>query len=536
MALAFAKSTPILDFGPRPHPYRYREGKRYLLWPAFAWQVVAPLPRERQLDVLQKHVMNLCKAGERRPEQIARYLGLDGNEAELAVLLVRQLQQMGLLNERSEPTHSGGRILEDEMLARPELLTGYVFQTPWKAGDFWPRFVEQVNTHRAEIEGFDGQRPTVVFGPVGKPQRRHPYVVRVRGDEFEPAQPEPLDVLRAVRQHRRREKLIRRGAGRSSPAADDEAGVEAGESDRGGLPAIQRVSVVGDEPIPVYLLTFAFVPEQSDAGTPWQVCDPFGMGVSPWLRDRVEQRRERDELLRNEIGRLFQEQNAEQLERRRQEGADRRGRAEYAVEERLTVEIRRYEELHGYLADMQEKAEELTELGDGHPSVRGKVRGILNDLGVILEQLFKDIARRFPLADCWERQGLLEENKLSNVERLSQIAQSMGFDVGPRGRLPDSLAYRSLRDIQNAARYADKAANPMLIVTLLAATRAPLHPMHKAAREFPNLLLRVAEITDARNKGGSHAGGRSVTLAETMGYVDTLYRVIQLLLPAAQTA
>jgi hypothetical protein len=53
--------VPRFGLNPRPYadPKELRQ-RRYLLWPVFAWRVVAPEPRERRLSLLEKHVLGLC--------------------------------------------------------------------------------------------------------------------------------------------------------------------------------------------------------------------------------------------------------------------------------------------------------------------------------------------------------------------------------------------------------------------------------------------------------------------------------------------
>ena len=68
MASEFSPSTEVLYFRPRAHA-RWRPPRKYLLWPAWVYRVVAPMPRPRRLNVLEKAMIGLARAGIRRAEK-----------------------------------------------------------------------------------------------------------------------------------------------------------------------------------------------------------------------------------------------------------------------------------------------------------------------------------------------------------------------------------------------------------------------------------------------------------------------------------
>jgi hypothetical protein len=201
------------------------------------------------------------------------------------------------------------------------------------------------------------------------------------------------------------------------------------------------------------------------------------------------------------------------------------------VEARLGPAIRRQAELFRRLVGMQAAWAALAELDETTDEFREAVEDLSTKLGKVLEQVLADLARDFPTQECWQGQGLVEENKLSNAERLTQVALSLGFEVGPEGRLPDSLGRRSLYKIQNAARFNDQALNLMLVVTLLTASRKPRHPLALAARTFPDLLLRIDDVAEVRNKVGAHAGRRRqhVNREQLRQHVACTYHAVEAL-------
>jgi hypothetical protein len=551
MVPSFTKATPILSFGAKA-PYRWRL-HGYLAWPALAYQVVAPEPRpRRQLDLLQKHVLSLVRAGVRLPERIADLLGMDGHEVDLATLMLSKLRQTGLLGDDDQLTHLGRRVLEEESAAQPQLVTGYVFQDPWKQGNFWPRFVPQINNRGAEVVDYEGPRPRLNLGTDGKPFRTLAFVMRPVAADVVLTTPEPIDILRAVRLHHRHRLDFQAERRHRKGAAEGQLPADASELDRldrtlaeeaGSAPLLNKLAHINEDPKAVYLLTYLFVPETYEKGTDWQVCDPFGLGLSERLRDAIDERRREYEPLNAYLASLFKRGGDDKDKAARQDVADRYRQAEQAVEEKLTLAIRHRDDLFRRLVAMQELAAEAETLGASHPGSRDKAEDLLNRIGKVLEQLFKDLARKHAPGACWEGQGLLPENKGSNAERLSRIAERMGFDLEVRTqdgqevrRLPDNLARRTLSDIMNTARYLDKAVNQVVVVVLLTADRLPEHPLRAAGASFPRLLLEVAEIAKERNTKGAHAGDEVVSLDVVLGYVRTVYRVTALLTGDGSTA
>src|SRR5437870_4370092 len=102
MAHGFDPTCRVLSFDPRAHA---RPAERaYLLWPAWAYHVVAPEAREQTLNFLQRTVLGLCQAGVRTAAEVEELLGV---ALDLAALLVYQLQSLGLIDDQARLTKEG---------------------------------------------------------------------------------------------------------------------------------------------------------------------------------------------------------------------------------------------------------------------------------------------------------------------------------------------------------------------------------------------------------------------------------------------
>lgn len=279
----FDRLTPVLDYEPNCCPVSYAQGRRWLLWPALAYRVVAPVPRERRFNLFQEYVLKLCQAGVMSAKEIGQRLGFG---TELAAYIVIQLQNLGLLDSDGVPTRRAIRELEEDQEEAGEPVAGYIFVDPF-TGTVWPRFMVGA-LRKVEVTDsyWDRERQAMRMkfstGPVGKPLRGEATAVSLKGyQQKEPVRPSAYQVLAACRQHIRQrrhyERTCRQGGGQEDAAGRDVLPRQLG-----------CISVLGSDPQPVFLLTFLFVPRDVVRTSLWQVCDPFGLGLSVQLRQQIE--------------------------------------------------------------------------------------------------------------------------------------------------------------------------------------------------------------------------------------------------------
>jgi hypothetical protein len=178
MALLFKREAPVLHFGARlPNEMlstgeRFaKERRKYFLWPALMYRVVAPEVRDRELNVFQKAVLGMCRAGTTNVQRIGDRLHI---HPDLAALIYLELQERGLLGSNGLPTEKGRELFEEETLDARRMVTGHVFQDPW-SGDLWPRFVEKLDY--VELQQNPNGFPDLVLGSKGKPRRERAFMV-----------------------------------------------------------------------------------------------------------------------------------------------------------------------------------------------------------------------------------------------------------------------------------------------------------------------------------------------------------------------
>ena len=517
MAFNFTPERPVLNFGPRHHS---RWGfRQFLLWPAWAYRVVAPRVRQRRLNVLQRAVMGLCRAGLTQSAALAEHLSV---HMDLAAFIVTELTDLGYLSADGLPTGQGLRALEDDAIETDDMVAGYVFQDPWK-NDLWPRFVERLDY--CELDYNSRGFPVLLFGTTGQPRRFSAFTVLPRA-AMAPTTPLAGAVVEAVARHR---KVVRFS---DAADADDEQIGDFAVSDV----QISRVSFVEDDPQPVFLTTYLYVPE-SDTGTfDWYACDPFGLGQSVRLRLRVESVMREEpalfEVVNQLIGRTlhsgYEEQykwfEALQLE------------AGLEVDRRLTINIRSNRSFEQILA-MESARQEMQALGQDCPE--RKINDVLRAGVKVLEAAFASMTETHPLADIWKRVYVFRVDRRTGRHQLQQqgdrellaaLYEGASLAVGFSGPIPRSLRNVKPGQIRSVADYGEHwRLRPLIIATVLLADRTLSHPLRRVAHEAPGILATIDEIATLGGEAG-HANGARATIAAAEEHVDKVYAVVSTLM------
>lgn len=468
----------VLEFGPRTQ----RKGMRWLqrrelLWPVWAWQFVVPHFGGRRLDLLQRAVLRLSRAGVREYVEAARLLGLD---AGLVAFIGDGLAKTGYVERTTGlPTPKGLEALVDEVADLGEVRVAWVFRCAL-SGRLLPFVPEDLSY--ADVEPDQAARPWVRSGSKGSPRRDRAFVVPA-GCAAGPT-PSATEVAAAAQRHERRARRFRR------------AGFELGD-----VPAakVDSISAVDEDPQAFWLHTFVYVPEELDEEPePWYVADPFGYGGAPRMREHLDRlRRSGSPGLREHLDALTGESD---IERRT-----------------------RWLQLQGEIEDRaEEHLGDLWGLGEGlaPPEVWRSLRSAfvalvrfdslveapaaaserLSEVYLPLRQALENVVQRLwrcPRAPQ-ATETLYDGGRLLGREacelRLDGRARNLGF-VGPLPReILSCVPHGALRFFER-----DETANlrPACAALVLAAHDVPNHPLAGLARRNPRWLHLLNEVASA---------------------------------------
>lgn len=483
---SFGKDTPVLrtNYGKDPNA-------RYVLWPVFAWRVVAPVPRERKLNIFQRAVLGLARAHVTRLVDVADRLLVS---PDLAGIVALELDNMGLIDHAGAPTSKGLATLDDVEEDPPdEAQVGHVLSDAFES-KLWPRFLTG-DLPVADVEINDDGQHFLLSGSAGDPWRDRTHIVRPNAsDRVVMARPEVRDVLRAALRHQRQ---------RDYDEADDDRDV----------PRLQRVGFVDDRPQP-YLLALRVRRHQSGD---WMVDDPFGRGEAIDLRARLEKRLDGDDSLRRWID---QARGGGGPSAQNETAAHHQKNAEWEVDARLTLAIRRYPTVLERLVAMQRALLEA----EGHGAPVDKWDDVLVKAQRAVERALHAVYADHRHAEPPLFEVLAHSDREYNRGLLDKVAADLGFD----SPLPVTLSSVRRGKVQYAEQCGGGSLRPLVVLGLLCAEREERHPFRRAASTAPDLLHRLDELATARDRA-AHDSAEIHTNA-TRRHVDTAYAAVHSLL------
>lgn len=514
MAFRFGREDQVLDFHPRPPKEHSKPTAReYILWPALWYRVVAPFPRERTLNVFQRAVLNLCRAGLVVAESVGEKLDI---HPDLVRRIQAELRDRGCIDHYGNATGLGAKVIEEDEMLTQSAVVGHVFQDPWD-GKLWPRFMERVNY--CALDYSDDGFPNLMLGTKGKPVPRKAFMVLA--DVAHVSCPTPAEVISAVAAHRRKLRYNEGLADQDDETSDYEV------AQSGTM--LGRVSMIDEEPQPVYLMTYLYLP---DAGTDWFACDPFGLGDSNAMRHRVEQVMQDMPRLFAVVDRLVRRRVLQGIEEQKRWNDEVRTMAELEVERRLTVAIRSHKSFT-HIMGMEHARQEAQLLGSECPP--WKFHAALRNCRIALESVFGEVASRHPLGEAWKRVYVPRTDPLSGITQvvqqqdkkwLEQLYRSAAVAAGFKEPLPEAFLSARPSHIRAVAQSGESwRLRPLVMATLLAAEFDMGHPIREAAQRNPELLSHVEAVATAGGEGG-HAHARARAQADLERIVECTYGVI----------
>lgn len=481
MAAWFGPETPILSYGPRAHanpgPYNDRV---WILWPAWAFRVIAPAFRRGSFNALQKAVLGVLRASRLTAAELGERLGI---HPELAAFVVTELQIQGRIDDNWAVTGRGIEQFDKERVESMELVPGWVFKDPWN-DHLWPRVApsfEYASTGQDE-----NGRVVLELGTTGKPWQQRVWM-QFPPDGQQPPSPDAHHILRAVRRH---EQLERRR--QVVDSQNDEDGIDIGGV--AGLD-IDRLASIEPVPEPVFLVSFLYIPRNGD-NIDWYACEFFGRESDPMLRRLVDRVAEKTQGLAQQLDRLFGLTTHDNFAEFKLREKERDLRARRLLERTLTSDIGHREDIANALAGMIKEWLALHELGEMVDPQHRRCF-VLISCRVILEQLFGEVARDWPLTGVSDR---FSRSKSMNKAVLRNAASEIGLSV-----LPKTLRDVGYNHLHAVSSYPNNwQLRPLVVATLLRAQTEPDHCLRSAAKKAPDLLGRVESVRDLGNKA-AHA-------------------------------
>jgi len=176
-----------------------------------------------------------------------------------------------------------------------------------------------------------------------------------------------------------------------------------------------------------------------------------------------------------------------------------RARASRTLERRFGANLRAYVRLYALALEMQTRVEEV-QVAAGEPGVSDQEIALVSFLvkgAAALEAALQAVARSNPAQGDLPPLG---PDRHENARAIRSTAESLGFEVGQDRAFADLITLPPQR-IEHALQYGDGTLNAMTMALLWSASRDSSHPFHRLARNRPQLLLEVAEVSASRGHG-----------------------------------
>jgi len=503
--MKFDQDIPILYYDPKSQK-KWRD-RRFFVYPAWMYRVVAPRTSYNKLNILEKAILGLSNAGVQSAEQIGTYLEI---HKDLAALILSELSDRNLINNYGILTEHGKRLLENEIFTTEEPVAGYIFQDIW-TNQLMPRFIN--TEERADVRLNSSGFPELNLGSVGQPNYQTLVIPKV--PDFSPQTPNPKDILKAVRSH---SKAIGKLATNTSDLDDDDMPEESLHNSQ--ILSLKRISFIEENPTPVWLATFLYLPEHDPN---WLVCDPFGLGDSLWLRKAIDKQ--------------FEQDNFRELQKRilgMSESRDDQGTlseliemylsdAKQQVKFKLTVAIGHYDDIYASLVRMENDRAQIKDL-DITKQQDPLIESCLIQCQKVGEQIFNYIRPKYLPNKEWKQLSINDKN--GNRKFINDLAKQIGFTMP----LPATLTDVKQGKVRNAAEYGSQSLRPHILAALLATRIFADHPLHNLAQTYPDILSRLDQLATLRD-ASSHASSRaSPNITECDRCIETIYHLVSSIL------
>ena len=271
-------STPIIC---SPKFERFGFERQHLLVPLLAWKVLAPGRNARNVNLFQKTILKLIRAGVVHSSEIAEHMALDPELVKF--IIAAQLQPNGLLDKSFKLTSEAEEALDDGIIGGKELSTAYLFQEPWY-GKLLPRIANVLET--IEPDNFDDKGFPHFLRSRGEGSYEKPFCLKATRL---PGTPDTEEIFTAL-------ELAETARFNSLQVSGDWAESRAIFS--------KGYELMDERPIQV--LAWCYVKKADNGEVPWLASDPFGyFPAADYMRELLNERLEKDQHLAGRVARLF---------------------------------------------------------------------------------------------------------------------------------------------------------------------------------------------------------------------------------------
>lgn len=450
-----------------------------VLWPVHAYRVQYAEARGKTLNLFQRAVLGLARAGCRDAHEMSTLLGL---HPQMVLLILAQCNSQGWIDSQGMPTTNGLALLDEEEDRSIDLKAGVLFRDAI-SGAFWPRIVSMDGLREIESLAQPDERPVFKLSRAEGGDVR-PHVFSARQDL--PAPFDSREIQEAYRAYRLDHFNARQlYGGQAGPQVK-----------------AQGIELMHEQAEPMYVLTWVTPDEAGER--PWRLCDPFALRQQvPWLDDSFDSLlgQPRQQRLARRLARMIGKPQAEQqtvkewVQQLEQElDLELLTEHPWAGREKL---IGRYFRVLSWRMRMIEQA-----FG------RHELESALTDAQKLCEAVCQWIVRRYPVSTDVIPHVQYRDRELN--ERLLEATDLPALTPG----LIRTLASQDTKKVRDVLRGRQESLKAMLFAALLTTLEVPEHPFRRLTPEAL-ALDRLLKLANLRNEA-THASGKEFHMTEVV--------------------
>jgi hypothetical protein len=496
MAPDFSKDTVthILDYMPTLPPDMLNRKKLWILFPAFAYRVLAPNPDPKRLNPFQRAVLHFMKIGVTTPSEMAEALCLD---PELIKIVIADLEGQGRISN-GKLIDKAGSVSEDGPATAAEIQPAYVFQNVW-TGQLLPRVKPELKYARVT----DDDKLTIDRGSHGNRRPVTPLVIRA--SVIDPQQPQVVDILNAVHQHQE-----------DSDNYDSQSSAGIVDVSRlSSLPLnIDRVEYISDVPALSYLLVL-LTDHEDLLENEWQAADPFGLGNAAWIYQAVSDARNRNQRLDAKLKETFESRDLNKREITVQA---------FIAEENLTNMISRDVRREAYFTRLVQFEGRYEKLASQDKKRASEKEDVVIQLAKIVEHVLQGLLE---IAANRKDAEYPDNHRSFRKKYLDQCAGLLGLSLP----LPEYYANISPQKVNKAKDTCRGTIAELLIANLVVAFKDRSHPLVTIAAQMPDLFKRLAHLAQDRNQS-AHATDHEIAWSDIASFRLYVYEFLEYLITA----
>ncbi|MBE0470346.1 MAG: hypothetical protein IBX55_12675 [Methyloprofundus sp.] len=423
-----------------------------ILWPCLRFSISLQAKADQDLNLFERTLLRLLGEGGSDLKQLSQQMGLmneEGEHSSLTEFLSLKLQQLNLITDRLRLTHEGEQLLDKINSTQTKVIGATVYfdliNHCWlpviSRGELPPVNAEQASSGLVEF----------AQGSVGKAEKVQ--ALPLLSERVSKESPDEREVIEIIKRSRQQNKKLTASSGRGN---------------HDGFIASSGTISVNPESELVYLHCYAFRVGGANSA---YVSDGFRSTIQERFTRAFNSHRSREN---NSSVKVAYEGLLQKSKRTHQRSAMQKSKSLSRLYQALT----------------EKKAKNAIEQAE----YENNFSSFVSKSYYKIEQILAECYAFSKLDSCISKMATDQQR---NADLAKNIASKLGFELSD-GKLVNNLLKVNKGSVIHL-KAEQPVMSPLLFCHLLAARNDEQQPMAKLAKEYPELLISIAQLRRWRN-------------------------------------